>query len=187
MSTITRERLMPTSSEANPSDMRELLQVLPRQVENTIRDMDLVQDASTLIGTPIKSISSSAGSVAVRQSPIMDLSRATFAEPDDPFRALQQWVGYVVGIDEETFQAQLKPLIGEGGDQYAEIYLSELDDEERKLVVEGAVFYWTIGYHETASGRRNESVIRFRRLPPPTEIEMQRAAAVAKEWLELFE
>lgn len=77
------------------------------------------------------------------------------------FNAVQKWEGYVIEVGQDTFRARLVPIIGEGPDQEAEIYLREMKEEDHTLIKPGAVFYWSIGYLDRPSGRLRASVIRF--------------------------
>jgi hypothetical protein len=95
------------------------------------------------------------------------------------FNAMQKWEGFVIEVKDDTFFARLTPIIGEGPDQEAEIYLSEVEPEDQPLIEPGAVFYWSIGYLDRPSGRLRASVIRFRRLPIWTERELEAARAEA--------
>lgn len=52
---------------------------------------------------------------------------------------------------------------------------SEIDAEDLVLAVPGGIFYWRIGYLQTASGRRRTSMIRFRRLPAWNDRALQSA------------
>jgi len=91
------------------------------------------------------------------------------------FTALQKWECYVLAVKGDTFLARLHPLLGEGLDQEAEIYLEEVSEEDRPLIQLGAVFYWSIGYLERPSGRLRSSVIKFRRLPTWTNHDLGEA------------
>jgi hypothetical protein len=58
---------------------------------------------------------------------------------------------------------------------------------DRELFEVGAVFYWTIGYRETASGTRERvSTMRFRRLPAWSRRDLQRVDEAADELQRLF-
>lgn len=83
----------------------------------------------------------------------------------ESFTALQSWEGVVQDVGKETIFARLTDLLGQGEDAAVEIYIEEIDKDDRELIEIGAVFYWTIGYLERASGRQRSSIIRFRRLP----------------------
>jgi len=96
----------------------------------------------------------------------------------------------VDAIGQVSFVAQLHDRRHPGRPEEAEFPLSDVADGDRGLVVEGAVFYWTIGYLITAGGQRTRtSTIRFRRLPVWTQQELsdaeERAAQTARalDWL----
>lgn len=102
------------------------------------------------------------------------------------FRAIQKWEGYVIDADDEVFRARLIPLKGEGCEQEAAIFLSEITNEDRAMIQPGAVFYWSIGYLEKPSGTMRASIIRFRRLPAWTAQELTAAETKAIELKELL-
>jgi len=79
--------------------------------------------------------------------------------------AHQCWEGIVASVQKDVFSAKLFDFNPPHSESMAEIYLAEIDDEDRTLVTPGAVFYWTIGYQDRPSGRQRASIIRFRRLP----------------------
>ena len=102
------------------------------------------------------------------------------------FRAVQKWEGHVTWVGKDTFAARLVAIAGEGPDQEAEIDMEELDGDDVKLVEEGAVFYWSIGYLDRPAGRLRASVLRFRRLPVWTYSELQKADRKAEAIKDLF-
>jgi hypothetical protein len=61
--------------------------------------------------------------------------------------------------------------------EFSEFGFDELsNDEDFNLVVEGAVFYWTLGRLKNPAGTLlNVSLLRFRRLPALTEYRKTRA------------
>ncbi len=81
------------------------------------------------------------------------------------FRALQKWEGFVTEVGSDTFWARLIALKGDAPDQEAEFYLEDIDTEDRSMLKPGAVFYWSIGYQDTPSGRSRHDDFRFQRLP----------------------
>jgi hypothetical protein len=87
------------------------------------------------------------------------------------FKVNQKWEGYVTWVGHDSFGARLVPIIGEGPEQEADIYLEEVDEEDRHLVEPGAIFYWSIGYYQANHGRMGASIIRYRRLPRLTQAE----------------
>lgn len=102
------------------------------------------------------------------------------------FRVLQKWEGFVVEVQSETFLARLVPIKGEGPDQEAEIYIREVQEADIELIKPGAVFYWTIGYHDKPSGRVRSSIIKFRRQPIWTNRDLEAATARADYLMRLF-
>jgi hypothetical protein len=118
------------------------------------------------------------------KSPIV---RCKAVGPVDHFEPRQRWRGTVVGVDTDTFEANLIPLLGQGGDQYAEIYVSEVDEEDRGLIEVGATFYWNIGYLRRPSGLSRSSFIRFQRLTVWAKSDIRAAETKAQERLALFD
>lgn len=106
------------------------------------------------------------------------------------FVALQQWEGVVEAVTETGFRARLVPYSGAEPDrtrtEFTDFDLDDLADESDKaLVVEGAVFYWTIGRYKNAAGTvSNMSLVRFRRIPPPTSYRRRLAGIEAEQLLE---
>jgi hypothetical protein len=100
---------------------------------------------------------------------------------------LQKWEGYVIDIFEETFLARLVPIEGEGSEQEAEIFIEEVGEEDRAMIVPGAVFYWSIGYLDRPSGRQSTSLIRFQRMPAWTTSEIKAAQKNLSQLKQLFQ
>jgi len=100
--------------------------------------------------------------------------------------ALQKWEGFVISVGTSTFLARLVPILGEGPEQEAEIFIEEVDEAEREMLKQGSVFYWSIGYVDRSKGRSRESRIRFRRLPKYTPQEIRQAAQYAQDVRDLF-
>lgn len=97
---------------------------------------------------------------------------------------LQEWEGYVSNISEKSFTARLvdKTLGNTIEDEEADFLIDDLSDEDRQLLVRGAVFRWIIGYQRTTSGtKRRVSQITFRRLPAWTKRELEHARSRAEE------
>jgi hypothetical protein len=103
------------------------------------------------------------------------------------FNAMQKWEGFVVGVKDDTFIARLTPIVGEGQDQEAEIYLDEIEEGDQSLIEPGAVFYWSIGYLDRPSGRIRASIIRFRRLPGWDQRKLDAAKVKAVELKSLLD
>lgn len=99
-----------------------------------------------------------------------------------PFTVLYKWEGVVLSIEEGCFLARLHDLFCDGPDYECEILLDKVSASDRPLVVEGAVFYYDIGYYKISPHQLVERAqIRFRRFPVWTEEEITCAKKEAKE------
>ncbi len=102
--------------------------------------------------------------------------------------SLQKWEGVVKNILKDSFIADLNgiPLFKYNNtvdvNEQAEIYKSEIDDNDLELLKIGSIFYWNIGYLNSPSGRKRFSEIRFKRLPEWTEQDIRLAKSRAKEF-----
>ena len=106
---------------------------------------------------------------------------------EETFVTLQSWEGLVIEVEEEIFQSRLVSTTDDTPDQYAEIYIDEVDRPDRALLKPGAVFYWTIGYLQRPNGTTMRgSILRFRRLPPATSKDLERAKSKVTAWEKLF-
>ncbi len=111
-----------------------------------------------------------------------------FRQAREYFHVRQKWEGYVIEVGQDTFLARLAPIVGEGSDLEAEIYLEDVELPDRTLVKPGSVFYWSIGYFVKPSGNRcRASLIRFRRLPPWTKDKLETARANAEKLMSLLD
>jgi hypothetical protein len=111
-------------------------------------------------------------------------------EPIDPleyFEVRQKWMGCVQEVQADCFVAHLTPLTGDDGEHIAEIFLEELDKEDRSDLAPGSYFYWSIGYIKRPSGIVRSSLIRLRRLPLWQEEEIQRAKVEADKLATIFD
>lgn len=98
------------------------------------------------------------------------------------FDVLQKWEGVVTAVNGAAFGSRLIDLTGARADQEAEISINEVSPRDRSRLKLGAVFYWYIGYRDEPNGdRERASRIRFRRLPPLTDSELQAAERTATE------
>lgn len=90
------------------------------------------------------------------------------------FVSLQKWEGYVVNVVGSIINVRVIDLTNDGTEEFAELYFDDIPDDDKELVVTGAVFYWSIGYLNTISGQRiRSSIIKFRRLPQWTSSELE--------------
>lgn len=125
----------------------------------------------------------------------MDVSDVKPVAPRRPFfgkrgfAPLYQWEGVVENVNGSGFRARLLPFENGHADasrvEYADFANDELADEsDRDLVMEGAVFYWTVGRSRNLAGTyTNTSLVRFRRVPLPTPYQTREASREAEALL----
>jgi hypothetical protein len=96
---------------------------------------------------------------------------------DDRFRLLQKFEGTVLEITDTGFWARIvNKTDPHAVEEEAEFPFEEVPEQDRPLISEGAVFYWSIGAEQKAFGQViRSSVIRFRRLPRITNQDLQDA------------
>jgi hypothetical protein len=103
------------------------------------------------------------------------------------FKPLYQWEGVVEEVSDEGFRARLRPFengsLNRSQVEYADFEFVDLADEsDYDLVEKDAVFYWTVGrYRNPAGTYTNTSLVRFRRLAPPTARQLNEASREAAE------
>ena len=92
------------------------------------------------------------------------------------------WEGMVLEVLDDSFIVRLVNIVNPSQQEEAEILNTSVSDEDDlKLIVAGAIFYWSIGRH--VKGRRSElfSLIQFRRLPVWTKKEKELATQEASK------
>lgn len=101
------------------------------------------------------------------------------------FAPVYQWEGVVEVVTEEGFRGRLIPFEAGRANpsrvEYADFELADLADaSDEDLVAQGAIFYWTVGRSRTSGGTyANTSLVRFRRLPRLSHVEVRNAAREA--------
>ncbi len=97
------------------------------------------------------------------------------------FLASRKWEGAVISIEDETFHARLVDMSEQAEDEEAEFPISDVSDDDRALLQEGANFYFSVGYLVSESGSRQRCArMRFRRMPKWSPDEIIEAHARAK-------
>lgn len=99
------------------------------------------------------------------------------------FQSLQQWLGHVTEIDQESnlFTAKLQDLSSPGTYEIAEFEIRDIPEGDLDLLKIGAAFYWSLGYNYNRSQKTKQSAIRFQRLNDWTEEEYDNAIDKANE------
>jgi hypothetical protein len=109
------------------------------------------------------------------------------ASHQDRFVSIQKWEGYVLETQGNNFTARLIDLTAGGPEEEAVFAIREVSEEDRPMIIPGAVFYWSIGDYTDVTGRQKKiSELRFRRLPPLGESDIADARREGKQtcdWL----
>ena len=98
---------------------------------------------------------------------------------------IQLWEGRVLEVDvqNEVMNVLLVAKMGQMPEHSAEIELQWVSDQDRDLVVPGAVFYLTL-YKKTRRGSiKNSQELRFRRRPSWTKQQVQKIHTDAEQML----
>ncbi len=96
------------------------------------------------------------------------------------FHPMQEWEGTVTEVDGDTFTARLTDLTAgkSVAEEEADFLVDDITDDDRQLLVPGAIFRWAVGYQRSSGGsKKRVSHIVFRRLPMLTEKDAAEAKA----------
>ncbi len=99
---------------------------------------------------------------------------------------VQNWIGHVIEVDNDTFCAELTDLTNGGTKEIGEFDILQVSHEDRDLLKVGAAFYWSIGYSVQNGQSRTESFLRFQRLINWTEEDYDDAADNAESMYSKF-
>ncbi len=107
-------------------------------------------------------------------------------EATGQFIELQEWEGIVLDLHDETFSARLTDICNEENPpEVGDFIISDLRNDDMKLLRPGAVFRWIIGYDVSRCGsKQRASQIVFRRLPVWTKHEIDDADREARKLME---
>lgn len=94
----------------------------------------------------------------------------------------QKWKGYVTKKNDEYFSAIITDLSNHSQDEYVEIPLKLISQDDLHLVEEGAYFDWHIGYEKLSGTTQKYSKILFRRMPRWTSSEFSKAKQLKTEF-----
>jgi hypothetical protein len=98
-----------------------------------------------------------------------------------------QWEGTVTEVGADEFSVVLCDILNPGAEEYDAVFsLEEVADEDRDLLKEGAILYWTIGYEQRGGQRRRISEVRLRRLPAWSRADLARVEKASRELDDLF-
>lgn len=109
------------------------------------------------------------------------------ATPVYSFDMRGQWEGTVTEVGVNEFSVVLRDIFNPGAEEYDAVFsLEEVADEDRDLLTEGAILYWTIGYEQRGGQRRRISEVRLRRVPAWSRADLARVEKAARELDDLF-
>lgn len=100
-----------------------------------------------------------------------------------------QWEGTVQSVSGDSFAAVLRSLSEQPGtsEKVADIPVEDVSADDRELLSEGAVFYWTVGQSVSLRGTMERfSSIRFRRLPLWSRKDLKQVADDGAELYNMF-
>jgi hypothetical protein len=94
----------------------------------------------------------------------------------------------VLEADDEVVCCEMHDLTDESRpNEYAEIFLRQFNAYDRPLLIEGAVFYWSMGYRQKQSGQiLNVSEFILRRTPRLTRKQKSEIAGKVAKLRELL-
>src|ERR1700722_4226657 len=82
------------------------------------------------------------------------------------FDKVQSWIGYILSVSEDSFLAKIEdPNEIHTTYEEAEFSIDDVEEEDKKLLLIGSVFYWSVGYEYRGGTKTKQSILRFKRLP----------------------
>lgn len=90
------------------------------------------------------------------------------------FIVIQKWIGTIVSVGKGDFIAKLEDVTAGGTTEEVTLPIDNVEEDDISLLSVGAIFYWSIGYEVSRSGRRKSSIIKFRRQPKLTQNQLNR-------------
>jgi hypothetical protein len=112
------------------------------------------------------------------------LRKLDVIQEKDRLLVLQQWEGVVTEVYSDSFLTNLVDLTAGETDvsDEAELPMGDLSADDRKILQQGAVFRWLIGYRISPRGTRERiSSIFFRRVAGPTEDQISEMKKEARQ------
>jgi hypothetical protein len=117
--------------------------------------------------------------------PIYYVPKVASREPSEraSFSPLQEWEGFVSEIGIDSFTGLLVDLTAKKKrpEEKMEFPISDLSEDDKSLLREGAIFRWSIGYQMQHGTKKRISQIVFRRLPAWTRSDFEASKRKVKE------
>jgi len=102
------------------------------------------------------------------------------------FNAIRSWEGFVIDLYQDYFSARITDLNEKEQDEDVEILLKDVSEDDKKLVMPGAIFYWHVGYENERGTVKRSSIIRFRRMPRWSSSDFKKARELETKIKKLF-
>ncbi|RYJ44522.1 hypothetical protein [Flavobacterium beibuense] len=90
-------------------------------------------------------------------------------------KKVQKWKGVVDKVNEDSFTANVFDLSDDTTYEYGEFDINEISPDDLKLLDNGSIFYWTVGYFMDNGQISKKSEIRFQRLIELSEEDINEA------------
>lgn len=120
--------------------------------------------------------------------PVFYVPKVASRDPSEraTFSPLQEWEGFVSEIGSDSFTGLLVDLTAKKTrpEEKMEFPISDLSEDDRSLLREGAIFRWSIGYHKQHGTKKRVSQVVFRRLPAWTWSDFEMSKLKVKEIVE---
>lgn len=99
----------------------------------------------------------------------------------DRFMESISWEGFVQSIDKEAmiFTGRMKEIEKDSIDVHVEFSYDDVSDDDKPLLKNGAIFYYTIGYAVVNGQRMKQSILKFKRSLPFSEKDVDSITANA--------
>lgn len=112
---------------------------------------------------------------------VLEPSKAHQGPHSQHFALIAYWIGAVMDIGTEEFTASLEDPRGKLMPHEGEFPIGIVSESDMPLLDVGAIFYWSVGYVWSKSGRKSlQSLVRLRRSRPPLEEALERQ----REWVQ---
>ncbi len=157
------------------SEIEVNLPMVPDALAKSIREAETRRLDAFAVRSPTASPPTRASETA--SGPVARSAVATFT-------ALQEWDGYVVEKNGNSFTARLTDITSGGSpdSEEVEIPYEELDDSSINRIKPGSLFRWSIGYEKSSAGQKTRvSRIIVRQLPRWRKSELEKADREASE------
>jgi hypothetical protein len=118
----------------------------------------------------------------VHKSVVVDVGLRRQPQPlpgdENYFKVIKAWEGVVEEVGANTFFATMRDRseANDRGKQVFEIEIEDVPEGDRTLIVEGGIFFLTVGYDISRGGQRTKGArVVFRRMPRWSRRDIERA------------